>query len=81
MLRTGPQQMSMNEYVARLCEVFGREAGLYYPDTAWVDVSPRISPHWEAIRRPNEPSWPDVQPLVRSAFENTVARKRRRSGS
>lgn len=69
-----PPRASVNDRVARLCEVFGREARLYYPNMRWPDASPRISLHWEAMRRPNEPSWQEVQPLVRHAFETAATR-------
>lgn len=76
MRRPCPQQMSVDERIARLCDIFGREARLCYPNRRWSDVSQRLSLHWEAMRRPDEPSWAHVQPLVQHAFEDTAARRR-----
>lgn len=71
-----PRKTSLNEHEAHLCDVFGREARLHFDEASWTDVCQRISLHWEALRRSDEPSWAVVRPLVQQAFERAGAELR-----
>ena len=64
-----PQQKMLSERDAQLCDVFGREARLYFNEASWNEVCQRVSLHWEMLRRSDEPSWAIVRPLVQRACE------------
>lgn len=63
----------LSEHDLRLCDIFGREARLQFDNANWAEVCQRLSLHWEALRRTDEPSWAVVRALVQRAFERTDA--------
>jgi hypothetical protein len=63
----------LSEHDVQLCDIFGREARLHFDNANWADVCQRLSLHWEALRRSDEPSWAVVRSLVQRAFERAGA--------
>lgn len=80
-MTTAHARTPASERDERLCEVFGREARLYFGNVEWEDVRPKAAAYWEKLRRAGEPGWSEVEDLVERAFRAASGLEEPRPGA